>query len=96
VIETTSLEAASANFFAQFLHCPLGVILHPSQNRIDAVTFKIKLDLMDAEQNFRCIMGALILACFIQLLPAVILFFMFKILGDVMTRIQEDHAAALE
>ena len=70
--------------------------MHPSQNRTDTVTFNIKLDLMDAEQAFRCIVGALLLACFIQLLPAVILFFMFKVIGDVMTRIQEDHAAALE
>ena len=70
--------------------------LHPSQNRTDTVTFDIKLDLMDAEQAFRCIVGALLLTCFIQILPAVILLFMFTILGDVFTRIHEDNAAAVE
>jgi lauroyl/myristoyl acyltransferase len=51
---------------------------------------------MDAEQAFRCIMGALLLACFIQLLPAFILLFMFKILGDVMIRIREENAGVVE
>ena len=51
---------------------------------------------MDAEQAPRCIVGALLLACFVQLLPVVILFFMFEILGDVMTSIRNENAGVIE
>jgi hypothetical protein len=50
---------------------------------------------MDAEQAFLCIVGVVLLACFIQILPAVILFFMLKTLGEVFARIHE-YAAAVE
>ena len=57
------------------------------------VTSRIRLDLMDAEQAFLCIVGVVFLCCFIQILPAVILFVMLKTLGEVFARIQEDAVA---
>jgi hypothetical protein len=51
---------------------------------------------MDAEQVFLCIVGIVLLACFIQLAPAVILLLVIKNLGEVFERIHEENAAAVE